>query len=285
MLIAQATDIHIGFDRGNPDEANRVRLRAVLDRLNRGPNRPDLLLLTGDLTEFGDDESFAWLAEQTRACPFPVNAMVGNHDVEHALGRETLLRAFPGTPSADGFVQGTRDLGGLRLVILDTAEPGRHGGAFCEARAAWLSDQLSSAPDRPTVIVMHHPPVISGIDWMDPPADAQWIQRFGASIRGHGQVIGILAGHVHRTIAASFQGVPVTICPSVAPRTALNFSPVDPEHADQRELITDELPAYALHRWHNGGLVSHFESVGSLTPLAHYDARLQPMIRGIMGER
>jgi hypothetical protein len=33
LLIAQITDIHIGFDRGNPDELNMQRLKAVLHRL------------------------------------------------------------------------------------------------------------------------------------------------------------------------------------------------------------------------------------------------------------
>ena len=285
MLIAQATDIHIGFERGNPDEANRARLRSVFDRLVQGPNRPDLLLLTGDLTEFGDDESFAWLAEAAAALPFPVHAMAGNHDVDHALGREALRRAFPDAPWADGFVQGVLELDGLRLLLLDTTQPLRHGGAFCEARAAWLAARLAEAPDTPTLIVMHHPPIISGIDWMDPPDDAPWFARFGAAIAGHGQIIAILAGHIHRPISAAFQGIPVVVCPSVAPRTALNLDTVDPEHPDGRVLITDELPSYGLHRWQQGQLLSHMESVGHLTPLAHYDARLQPMIQSIMGER
>jgi hypothetical protein len=31
-------------------------------------------------------------------------------------------------------------------VLLDTFEPGRHGGAFCEARQAWLTAALDEAP-------------------------------------------------------------------------------------------------------------------------------------------
>lgn len=50
MLIAQITDVHIGFEPGNPDEPNMQRLQAVIRRLVEGPNRPDLLLMTGDLT-------------------------------------------------------------------------------------------------------------------------------------------------------------------------------------------------------------------------------------------
>ena len=41
MLIAQITDLHIGFDRGNPHELNVRRLNLVIDELNdarRGPS-------------------------------------------------------------------------------------------------------------------------------------------------------------------------------------------------------------------------------------------------------
>ena len=78
MLIAQITDIHIGFDKGNPDEHNMVRLRAVLGHLVNGPNRPDLLLLSGDLTEDGAPADYARLAEAVAICPFPVWPMTGN---------------------------------------------------------------------------------------------------------------------------------------------------------------------------------------------------------------
>ena len=61
MLVAQITDVHIGFDKGNPEEHNMVRLRAALDRLVNGANQPDLLILSGDLTEDGAPEDYARL--------------------------------------------------------------------------------------------------------------------------------------------------------------------------------------------------------------------------------
>jgi 3',5'-cyclic-AMP phosphodiesterase len=280
VLIAQATDIHIGFDRGNPEEANVQRLRAVIDRMVNGPNRPDLLLLTGDLTEWGDEESFARLAAEVRHCPFPVYPMAGNHDL-----RDELVKAFPGTPLQDGFVQYAIEHNGLRLLMLDTVLDGQHSGAFCETRAAWLATELAAHPQTPTLIVMHHPTIVVGIDWMDPNPQAEWIRRFAGAIRGHSQIVGILTGHVHRTILGSFEGITVSICQSVAPRVALNLNLIDPEVPDGRDLITDELPAWGLHRWDGTSLVSHFESVGSLTALARYDEKLQPLIRGIMAER
>ena len=50
MLIAQMTDIHIGFDPdARPEELNRIRFRSTLERLIASPNPIDMLVLTGDL--------------------------------------------------------------------------------------------------------------------------------------------------------------------------------------------------------------------------------------------
>lgn len=280
MRIAQITDIHIGFDRGNPDEHNMQRLKAVLRRLVDSPNRPDLLLMSGDLTEFGDAESYARLAEAVSICPFPVWPMTGNHDE-----REPLLAAFPQTPDEGGFVHYVLELPELRLIVLDTLEPGRHGGAFCEARAEWLKAQLAVDMQTPTIIAMHHPPFESGITWLDSSGREPWIARFADAIAGHGQVRGIIAGHLHRTIHTLWSGVSLTVCMSVAPAVALDLTPIDPDRPDDRPLITDELAGYALHTWDGERLISHFESVGALRVLARYDESLQEVVRIIQNER
>lgn len=283
MLIAQITDCHIGFFRSDVGGANTQRLRAVLDRLRDGPNRPDLLLLSGDLTEFGDAASYARLAEMLADLPFPVQLMVGNHD-----DRAALRATFPGTPVDRGFVQYVLPLPGLRLIALDTLEPGRHGGAFCAERAGWLSDQLDADPATPVVIAMHHPPFVSGLDWLDGAEDAPWIARFTAAIAGRPQVRAIIAGHLHRTIHASVAGVPLTVCPSTAPTVALNLSPIDSEQPDGRAMIVDEPAAYALHCWDGTRLISHFEPVSCSEPwrvLASYDANMQDLVRLIRRER
>lgn len=280
MLIAQITDIHIGFDRGNPDERNMQRLKAVLKRLVDAPSRPDMLLLTGDLTEFGDAESYARLADAVSICPFPVWPMAGNHDERNAL-----LAAFSQTPSEGGFVHYALESGGVCLLLLDTVEPGRQGGGFCEARAAWLKAQLAARPDMPTVIVMHHPPFESGIAWLDCSADEPWIARFSEAVAGQRQVRAILSGHLHRTITTVWNGAALAVCPSTAPLAALDLTSVDPDRPDGRAMITDELPGYALHRWDGERLISHFESVGDWEVVARYDEGMQPIVRLIDRER
>ena len=280
MLIAQITDIHIGFDPDAGDDNNLVRLKRVIGRLIDGPDIPDVLLLTGDLTENGDAQSYAKLAAAMGDCPFPVWPMVGNHD-----SRSALLAAFPHTPQQDGFVHYAVEGDGLRLLLLDTLEPGRHGGAFCRARAAWLAAQLAAHPQTPTVLVMHHPPFQAGIDWLDCGADDPWIGRFAEAVAGHSQVCAILSGHLHRTIATMWNGMCATVCPSTAPAVALNLHPVNAKAPDGRDMVRDDPAGFGLHRWNGQRLVSHFESVADHRVLARYDQTMQPLVQSIFAER
>jgi len=283
VLIAQMTDIHVGFAPDEqPEELNLTRFRATLDRLLSGPNVPDMLVLSGDITDHGDAESFAKTAQLLADCPFPVLPLVGNHD-----SREGLLGAFPQVvPAAGGFLHYVVEARlGLRLICLDTLEDGRHGGAFCELRAEWLAARLAEAPDTPTLIFMHHPPVVAGIDWMDPAPDEAWIARLRGVLDGQSQVQAIHCGHLHRQIVTRFAGIPLGVTPSVAPLVAMDLTPIDQHVPDNRELITTEPPTYALHRWDGERLVSHYERVGDWQVLARFHAGLQPMIAGMFAER
>lgn len=280
MLIAQITDIHIGFDPDNPAEYNRKRLDEVLDVLIEGPNRPDLLLATGDLTDRGDDDSYRRLATAFSRCPFPVWPSVGNHDL-----RDAFHARFPGFDDGNGFVQYTIELPELRLVTIDTLEEGRHGGAFCPQRAAWLDAELSKDMVKPTYVVMHHPPVESGIEWMNTDPHEPWVASFTDVVRRHPQVRGLICGHLHRSVTVAWEGRTVAICSSTAPQVSLDLRPIDENRPDDRPMIVAEDPAYALHRWNGRELVSFYDHAGAHTMLAKYDERLQPLVRELKAER
>ncbi|GGZ14026.1 metallophosphoesterase [Novosphingobium colocasiae] len=280
MLIAQATDLHIGFEPGNPDEPNTRRFRALLDQLCAAPDRPDALVLSGDLTEFGDAESYARLAAMIADLPFPVLPMVGNHDL-----RAPFLAAFPACPTEGGFIQYNARIGPLRLLVLDTLEEGRHGGAFCEARAGWLADRLAEDAATPTVLALHHPPFESGLHWLDSGNHEPWVARLAAVVAGAPNVVGLMSGHLHRSIAAQWQGMTATVCSSSAAPAALDLRAADPETPDGRAMITDAPPVYALHRWDGARLATHFEWVAPVRPLAFYDESFQPVVRVIAEER
>ncbi|MCB2067761.1 MAG: metallophosphoesterase [Erythrobacter sp.] len=282
MLIAQMTDIHIGFEPdAKPEELNRQRFRAVLERLRKQPNPIDLLLLTGDITDRGDAESFAKTADLLTGLDMPIKVLVGNHD-----SREGLVEAFPDTETNDGFVQSFFVSEGLLVVLLDTLEPDRHGGAFCERRRDWLAGVLADHPDLPVAIFMHHPPAVSGIEWMDPAPTERWLGNLADALKGHeARVQAIHCGHLHRQFNARFCGIPVCVTPSVAPLVSMDLRPISSKKPDARALITTEPPTYALHRWDGTSFVSHYERVSDWEVIAYYGPHLQPMIKHMEDER
>jgi len=281
MLIAQITDIHLGFEPNNPAEFNRKRLDQTLRTLAAMKPRPDILLATGDLADEGDDEvSYRRLKGAPASAPFPIFFCMGNHD-----GREAFLKHFPEVPSADGFVQYAIEDYPLRILVLDTLEVGRHGGGFCEIRAAWLRARLAEHPQRPTLIVLHHPPLETGLSWMGENPDAAWVERLREIVAKNDNVVAMIAGHLHRTIVTQWAGTTLAVCPSTAPQVALDLDAIDPDRPDGRPMIVADPPAYAIHWWNGERLISHFDTAEEHTVLARYEPALQPLVQMLLAEK
>jgi Icc protein len=251
LTIAQITDLHI--TNAAPDQArNRDRLRTVLKAIGELKPRPAAILLTGDLADTGQPDEYAALKDILAGLSIPVYFGVGNHD-----SRPAFRAAFPETQvDENGFVQYAVTIGGLRVVMCDTVE-GRDRGGFCEKRAAWLARMLDDAPDAPTVVALHHPPIPSGITWMDEPADAPWLQRLAAVIEGRNQIKGLICGHMHRAYSGVFAGQLVSVSWATSIELTLDLRPVDMHVPDHRELLTESPPGYTLLHWDQGTLSLH----------------------------
>lgn len=280
MLVAQITDIHLGFEPESPGEFNRQRLDRAIEALVALVPQPDILLATGDLVDRGDPASYARLRQAFAGLPFPVHFCLGNHD-----RRESFAQAFPEAQFIDGFLQYVIDTPELRMVVLDTLEEGRHGGAFCEVRAEWLRARLDEEQDKPTLIVQHHPPVEVGIAWMNTDPTEPWVERLGTCLKGRDNVIGLVCGHIHRAITTQWHKVGVVTCPSTAPQVALDLRAIDPDVPDGRPLIIAEPPGYALHWWNGRELITHYDTAEEHQVLAVFDPKLSGMIRHMLAER
>jgi len=145
----------------------------------------------------------------------------------------------------------------LRLIGLDTIVPGQAGGEMCARRLAWLAARLGEAPDRPTVLFMHHPPFVTGIEHMDAMRLADE-ESFAAVVRRHPQVVRVLCGHVHRAIQAPFAGTTASIAPSTAHQVALDLRPQGPS------AFMLEPPGFQLHIYDERvGLITHTAPIGA----------------------
>lgn len=283
MIIAQITDLHVRAERklayGQVDTATALE-NAVTHVLSLDP-APDLILFSGDIGDEGLAEEYALVAEILAPIKIPYFMIPGNHD-----RRENLRAAFPlAVPvKAGAFSQYVIEDYPLRIIALDTLDEGYGHGRLCAARLAWLDQQLAAKPATPTLIVMHHPPIITGIAHMDAlrllPGNGddtsapglEGAQGLAAVLAAHQQIAGVTCGHLHRPIHCLWHGVPVNIAPSVAHQVVADF------RADGPAAFNMEPPAIQLHFWSEDrpeqGLLTHTSYIGQFAgPYPFFDAQ------------
>ena len=268
LTFAQITDLHITSDKDPLNkERNEKRLRAVLRAIHERKPRPDAIIASGDLVDRGEPEEYDELKKIFGEIELPLYLGVGNHDM-----RAPFRAAFPDTPvDADGYVQYAVDLGGVRLVMLDTLDEGKNDGAFCKARAAWTRRTLNKARRTPTIVALHHPPIQSGIRWMDPDPRADWIMRLEKTLKGRNQILTAISGHIHRSYFGMFAGHSLSVGPATSIQLTLDLTDVNMRVPDGREILVEEPAGYTLLVWDKGMLTTHFCVVGDFGPAVMYE--------------
>ncbi len=251
MLIAQISDTHIA----GPDQKTygiapmAENLARCIENINALTVLPDLVLLSGDVTnDFRLDEAKR-AAGILAALNCPYYLVPGNHD-----DRDVLWDVFGGTACstrADGFINYVIEGGAVRIIALDSLNAGESGGALCDTRAAWLREVLAQGATQPTIIFLHHPPMKCGV----PETDLDGFKGadvLGEIVSGFPNVERILCGHIHFLTHARWCGTVVTTAPSMGMQLNLDLSQSSPS----KFLLSD--PAYLLHHWiPEGRLITH----------------------------
>jgi 3',5'-cyclic AMP phosphodiesterase CpdA len=255
MLIAQITDTHIKspgrLAYGQVDTA--TALKACVANVMRQNVRPDLVLFTGDLADFGTADEYAHFKTLTAPLDMPIHLLPGNHD-----NRDAMRTAWPEASWATrtSALHSVVESGPLRIICLDTVVPGSGGGRLDSADLAWLDETLAQAPSSPTIVAMHHPPFFCGIAHMDA-IDLNGAEAFADVVSRHPQIERILCGHLHRSIQVMVGGRLAMSAPSPAHQVALDLSP------DAASRFVLEPPGYLLHLWQpKTGLISHTVVIG-----------------------
>jgi len=239
-LLLQLSDLHIReagrLAYGRLDTA--PYLRQAVDSILRLPQRPDAVVLTGDLTDFGRAGEYAHLRSLLAPLTMPLYLMPGNHD-----DREQMRLSFPEHRylGRNGFVQYSVAVGDLQLIALDTQVEGASHGGLCAQRLQWLADTLDQHRDRPVVIAMHHPPFATLIGHMDDIGLRQGAAELEALVAQHPNVERIICGHLHRSIQVRFGGTLAMTVPSPAHQVCLDLAP------NAASAWTLEPPGFVLH--------------------------------------
>ncbi len=257
MLVAQVSDPHLrpagqlyqGLVDSNALFAAALRHLAALDP------QPDVVLLTGDIVDEGLDAEYAVARAMLAKVGPPLVVIPGNHDA-----RDAFRHAFSDHMDlpAGGPLHSLRDdLGAMRIVGLDVTVTGEHHGLVSPEAAAWLDAALARDAARPTLVMMHHPPIATGVPYLDAYACRDG-HRLAEVVARYPAVERVLCGHVHRFMTSRFGGTLLCTAPSTATAIALRIAP----GAEPASYL--EPPGFLLHRWTpEAGVVTHLVPVGS----------------------
>lgn len=257
MLIAQISDPHLrprGVLYQDLVDSNAM-FAAAVDQLNGLSPQPDVVILSGDLVDYGSAEEYEFAREMLAGLRPPLLMIPGNHDEREAMRGGFPDHAYLSPSGPLHFV--ADDLGPVRIIGLDITVPGAHHGHMDDSAAVWLDDALAREPDRPTIIMMHQPPFVSGIPYIDK-YNCRRGDRLGAVVARYPAVQRIVCGHIHRFMQVRFGGTMLCTAPSTTTAIALRLDP------DATPASYIEPPAFLLHHWTAGaGLITHLVPIGS----------------------
>lgn len=255
MLIAHISDCHI--PRGRKKAYDVVPTAENLERcvahINQLIPKPDVVLITGDITYSGLREEAERTADILEKLQYPFYLIPGNHD-----NRSTLWDIFSkgACPDRDNdFINYVVDGYDICLIGMDSTVPGAPGGEICGKRGRWLDRQLALTGDKPVIIFMHHPPAKFGV--LETDEDG----FIGADILGrviskYDNIEALLCGHIHLAAHQKWQNTVITTAQSMGLQLVLDLT------LDLPSQFNLEPPGYQLHYFTpENNLVSHTVTV------------------------
>lgn len=214
LRIAQITDIHLFASEtkqllGLPTAHS---FYAVLDQLKKVWPQPDMLLLTGDLSQDGKPESYQRLVDLLSPLEIPTYWLPGNHD-QPVVMQEVLNQACVSPHKSFS-------AGGWQFLLLNSHVSGCVHGQLSPESLGWLELQLQFNRQRPTLIGLHHPPFLVNSDWLDG-STLQNSEDLFRVIDRYPQVELVVFGHIHQEFDRQRNGVHYLGSPS----TSIQFEP------------------------------------------------------------
>jgi len=249
-LIVQLSDMHL---RAGEDGAGPARrLEHAVCCVSALQPRPDAVLLSGDVVDVPSWVAYEQAHQLLAPLGVPLHVIPGNHD-----DRDLLRARFGPCPAPAGApVCFAVNCGALRLVGCDSTCPGSEAGVLPAEQLSWLEQTLAEDPETPTLLALHHPPVLTGVRAIDAIALAVEDRvALETVVRRHPQVQAITCGHVHTTMMTAFAGRPLVVCPSTNSALRLDLRPRD----DVPFAMAPQPLGFAVHALVDNRLVSHVQ--------------------------
>ena len=224
ITLVQITDTHLfADDKGELLGVNTLSsFSAIVTDIDNQSFDYDALIMTGDVSQDHTDASYARFEQGIAPLKKPCYWLPGNHDYQPSM-----QSVYPSTQ----IQKDTHILLGQywQIILLDSQAEGSPHGFLTEQQLQYLSDCLSRYPERFSLVLLHHHPLLVGSQWLDQHclhnSDAFW-----QTLEPFGNVKAVLCGHVHQDFHQIHQHVEVLASPS----TCIQFKPQSSEFALDR---------------------------------------------------
>jgi 3',5'-cyclic AMP phosphodiesterase CpdA len=199
IRLAHLSDIHFGGE-------NAAAVAAASDHVNAGGF--DLIVVSGDLTRFGERAEFAAAADWLASLKGPRLVTPGNHDAPYLAVAERLFTPFRRFEATIGPAEAQTHLGhGFAVRGLNTARgpqprlnwsKGQIAPRQAREAAAWFA---TVDPACVRVVAVHHPL----IEMIGGPMTARvWNGETAARAFADARVDLVLSGHIHAPFAWTY---------------------------------------------------------------------------------
>lgn len=215
MRFAHVSDLHLS-QAPEAGGVARERLFSVAEAIALDIRRIsavlDFVVVSGDLTDDADPDTFRQFESLFAPIGLPVFTVPGNHD-----GPSAYVHAAKGGLLAENDISGrVVEQGDLSLVGIDTCIEGATTGTIAPADLELLERTLAPEHGRQFVIVMHHPPCPPGLRQFDDIARLERADVLADVLQSAGTAPIVLSGHVHRAYHANWHGARVFVAGSPA---------------------------------------------------------------------
>ncbi|MBX3067493.1 MAG: phosphodiesterase [Cryobacterium sp.] len=273
-VIAHISDTHfLGGGRalyGKVDVAKH--LTEALAQLERADAQPEAIVFTGDLADLGEPDAYTRLRKIVEPVAARLGAQIiwvmGNHDERIQYSQQLFDNEGSDEPQDRVY-----DIGGLRLIVLDSSVPGFHHGDLTDQQLAWLSKELEKPATHGTLLALHHPPIPTPLLEAMGMLELHDQDRLERVIKGT-DVRGILAGHLHYTTHSTFAGIPV----SVAAATCYTL---DLSAGDRILSGVDHGQAFNMVHVYEDRIVHSVIPVGTTEEVTGFSGENWPVIEGM----
>lgn len=187
---------------------------AVLDAIAEQQRHIDLIVATGDLAQDHSPEAYQHFAEGIARLPAPCVWLPGNHDFQPAMFNT--LAATASINDQKHVLLGEH----WQVVLLDSQVFGVPHGELSEYQLEWLESVLASAPERHTLVLLHHHPLPSGCSWLDQHS-LRNPHMLDCVLQRYPLAKNLLCGHIHQELDLMWHGRRVLTSPS----TCVQFKP------------------------------------------------------------